>query len=153
MLTLPGDRLLYTYDYGDEWNHRLLVEQVGGPVETVRCTGGRGAAPPEDSGGIWDWDAGAAPPFDRAAAQASLALWELEQALPPEIAQLLQHVALLPAEAVVRDLVEAADLEGPVDVDETTAADAPASVRLVAAPGRRRAPAHRRGLAAARSRY
>ena len=90
----------------------------------AQCTGGRGAAPPEDSGGIWDWDASAAPPFDLVEAQASLALWELERALPPEIAQLLQHVALSPAEAVVRDLVEAADLNGPVDVDETTAADA-----------------------------
>ena len=33
-------------------------------------------------------------------------------------------MALQPAETVVRDLVEAADLEGPFDVDETTAADA-----------------------------
>lgn len=37
VLAQPGDRLLYTYDYGYgygyEWNHRLVVEQVGGPVE------------------------------------------------------------------------------------------------------------------------
>ncbi len=124
VLAQPGDRLLYTYDYGDEWNHRLVVEAVGEPMTTVQCTGGRGAAPPEDSGGIWDWDAAAAPPFDLPEAQAALALWEVEGALPPEIAQLLQHVALQPAEAVVRDLVEAADLDGPVDVDEITAGDA-----------------------------
>ncbi len=124
VLAEPGDSLLYTYDYGDEWNHRLVVEQVGEPVNALRCTGGRGAAPPEDSGGIWDWDAAAAPPFDLAQAQAALVLWELERALPPEIAQLLPHVALLPAEAAVRDLVEAAELDGPVEVDETTAADA-----------------------------
>jgi hypothetical protein len=124
VLTRQGDHLLYTYDYGDEWNHRLVVEAVGEPVTAVQCTGGRGAAPPEDSGGIWDWDAGAAPPFDLAEAQAALALWEVERALPPEIAQLLRHVALLPAEAVVRDLVDAADLNGPADVDQTTAADA-----------------------------
>jgi hypothetical protein len=85
VLAQPGDRLLYTYDYGDEGNHRLVVEQVGEPVEAPRCTGGRGAAPPEDSGGIGDWDAGAAPPFDLAEAQAALALWEVERALPPEI--------------------------------------------------------------------
>lgn len=54
VLTQPGDHLLYTYDYGDEWNHRLVVEQIRGPVEAVQCTDGRGAAPPEDSGGIWD---------------------------------------------------------------------------------------------------
>jgi hypothetical protein len=124
VLTRPGDHLLYTYDYGDEWNHRLVVEAVGEPMTTVQCTGGRGAAPPEDSGGIWDWDAAAAPPFALAEAHVVLALWEVERALPPEIAQLLQHVALLPAEAVVRDLVEAADLDGPIDVDETAAAQA-----------------------------
>ncbi len=124
VLTKPGDSLLYTYDYGDEWNHRLVVEQVGEPVESVRCTGGRGAAPPEDSGGIWDWDAGAAPPFQLAEAQAALAVWDVERALPPEIAQLLRHVTLLPAETAVRDLVEAAELDGPFGVDETTAADA-----------------------------
>jgi hypothetical protein len=124
VLAHPGDRLLYTYDYGDEWNHRLVVEAVGEPMTTVQCTDGRGAAPPEDSGGIWAWDAAAAPPFDVPEAQAALALWEVERALPPEIAQLLQHVARQPAEAVVRGLVEAADLNGPVDVDEITAGDA-----------------------------
>jgi hypothetical protein len=124
VLTQPGDRLLYTYDYGDEWNHRLVAEQVGGPLDSVRCVGGRGAAPPEDSGGIWEWDADAAPPFELGTAQAALALWELERPVPPEIAQLLCHVDLLPAQTLVRDLVEAADLDGPVDVDEITARDA-----------------------------
>ncbi|MDP9435479.1 MAG: plasmid pRiA4b ORF-3 family protein [Actinomycetota bacterium] len=123
VLAEPGDSLLYTYDYGDEWKHRLVLEQVGEPVDAVLCTDGRGAAPPEDSGGIWDWDADAAPPFDLAEAQAGLALWEVERDLPPEISQLLRHVALLPAEHVVRGLGEAADLDGTVTVDETTAED------------------------------
>jgi hypothetical protein len=43
-------------------------------VESVQCTDGRGAAPLEESSGIGLWDAGAAPPFDPAAAQTSLAL-------------------------------------------------------------------------------
>jgi hypothetical protein len=124
VLADPGDWVLYTYDYGDEWNHRLVVEQIGGPVDAVVCTDGRGAAPPEGSGGIWDWDAGAAPPFDLSEAQAGVTLWDVERALPPEISQLLRHVALLPAEQIVRDLVEAADLDSPVAVDETTAGDA-----------------------------
>ena len=80
VLAQPGDRLLYTYDYDEEWNHRVVVEQVGEVVDAVRCTGGRGAAPPEDSGGICDWDADEAPPFDLAEAQVALALWELERA-------------------------------------------------------------------------
>ena len=124
VLAEPGDRLLYTYDYGDQWDHLLVVEQVGATVDGVRCTDGRRAAPPEDSGGVWDWDADAAPPFELADAQAALALWDVERALPPEIAQLLRHVELLPAERVVRDLLEAADLDGPVDVDDLMAAEA-----------------------------
>jgi hypothetical protein len=119
-----GDRLLYTYDYGDEWKHRLVVEQIGEPVAGVRCTGGHGAAPPEDSGGIWDWDADAAPPFDVAEAQAALALWGVERVLPPQIAQLLRQVELLPAEEVLRNLIDLADLDGPVEVDTATAAEA-----------------------------
>lgn len=42
----------------------------------------------------------------------------------PATAQLLRHMALLPAEAVIGDLVEAADLDGPIDVEQTAAADA-----------------------------
>jgi hypothetical protein len=46
VLTRQGDHLLYTYDYGDEWNHRLVVEAVGEPVTAVQCTGGRGGVSP-----------------------------------------------------------------------------------------------------------
>jgi hypothetical protein len=48
----------YTYDFGDDWEHDILVEKVLDRDETVsypRCTGGRRAAPPEDSGGIWGY--------------------------------------------------------------------------------------------------
>lgn len=121
VLAGPGDRLFYTYDFGDSWNHRLVVESVGEPVEQVRCTGGRGAAPPEDSGGMWDWDASAAPPFDVAAAQAALERLELDGSVPPAIAELLELLALQPQEAVLRSLLHDADLDGPVQVDETTA--------------------------------
>jgi Plasmid pRiA4b ORF-3-like protein len=51
-------KLRYTYDFGDDWEHDILVEKVLVPDRTAaypRCTGGRRAAPPEDCGGIWGY--------------------------------------------------------------------------------------------------
>ena len=45
----------YTYDFGDDWDHDILVENMLDHHETgayPRCTGGRRAAPPDDAGGI-----------------------------------------------------------------------------------------------------
>jgi hypothetical protein len=53
VVTAEGDRLWYEYDFGDGWDHVLLVEAVlDEPPATVRCTDGRLACPPEDCGGI-----------------------------------------------------------------------------------------------------
>lgn len=52
---LVKSKLRYTYDFGDDWEHDILVEKVldrAGTVSLPRCTGGRRAAPPEDCGGI-----------------------------------------------------------------------------------------------------
>ena len=52
------DKLLYTYDFGDDWEHEILVEKVTPADPTVqypRCTGGRRAAPPDDCGGLWGY--------------------------------------------------------------------------------------------------
>ncbi|MGH9068307.1 MAG: plasmid pRiA4b ORF-3 family protein [Acidimicrobiales bacterium] len=49
-----GERFVYDYDFSDDWRHDLRVEQILA-VEVARtyprCTGGRRAGPPEDSGG------------------------------------------------------------------------------------------------------
>lgn len=50
-------KIRYIYDFGDDWEHEILVEKVldGNPGVPALpwCTGGRRAAPPEDCGGIW----------------------------------------------------------------------------------------------------
>lgn len=53
-----GGAFHYTYDFGDDWRHKVNVEKAG-PVEpgtTVPdCIGGRRACPPEDCGGPWGY--------------------------------------------------------------------------------------------------
>jgi hypothetical protein len=53
----PGARLRYTYDFGDSWEHDLLVEDVLAPdgVAHAVCLTGRRAGPPEDCGGVWGY--------------------------------------------------------------------------------------------------
>jgi hypothetical protein len=54
----PKSKTRYTYDFGDNWEHDILLEKVleaGEAARNPRCTGGRRAAPPEDCGGIWGY--------------------------------------------------------------------------------------------------
>jgi Plasmid pRiA4b ORF-3-like protein len=59
LLPREGGRARYTYDFGDDWEHEILLEQrlaaepnVAYPV----CVAGAGACPPEDCGGAWGYE-------------------------------------------------------------------------------------------------
>jgi hypothetical protein len=53
VLLRDGDSLIYTYDFGDNWRHKVLLEKMlpaganSGPI----CVDGRRRRPPEDVGG------------------------------------------------------------------------------------------------------
>ncbi|HEX5540765.1 MAG TPA: plasmid pRiA4b ORF-3 family protein [Micromonospora sp.] len=51
-------KIRYLYDFGDNWEHEIVVEKVldrDKAASYPRCTGGRRAGPPEDCGGVWGY--------------------------------------------------------------------------------------------------
>jgi len=52
-----GSRFVYTYDFGDNWEHDVIVEEIARGIAPVapRCIDGRNACPPEDSGGVFGY--------------------------------------------------------------------------------------------------
>jgi Plasmid pRiA4b ORF-3-like protein len=55
ILKKPEQKMVYEYDFGDGWEHEILLEQVLPPDSAVRyprCLGGARACPPEDCGGV-----------------------------------------------------------------------------------------------------
>jgi hypothetical protein len=49
----PGHRIRYDYDFGDGWEHEILLEKVlPEKVDRVSCLKGKRACPPEDVGGV-----------------------------------------------------------------------------------------------------
>jgi hypothetical protein len=53
-----GSVVHYVYDFGDNWQHKIVVEKVLAAETGVSypvCVGGRRACPPEDCGGVWGY--------------------------------------------------------------------------------------------------
>lgn len=59
-IALMGEntKIVYRYDFGDEWVHTVKIEKVIPAVKGVyypRCVAGKRACPPEDSGGAYGY--------------------------------------------------------------------------------------------------
>jgi Plasmid pRiA4b ORF-3-like protein len=57
-LTDIGARFRYTYDFGDNWEHEILVEDLLDPDHGTHypiLVAAKGACPPEDCGGVWGY--------------------------------------------------------------------------------------------------
>ena len=55
VLAKTGDDIIYTYDLGDGWEHRVVLEKRLAPAPAAdypHCVAGRLACPPEDCGGV-----------------------------------------------------------------------------------------------------
>ncbi len=55
-LQTPKQKMHYEYDFGDSWQHTVLLEKVGEErILAPQFLKGKGACPPEDCGGIWGY--------------------------------------------------------------------------------------------------
>lgn len=58
LLKKENDFLIYEYDFGDGWEHKITLEKIM-PFEPDAvlplCIKAKGACPPEDVGGIWGY--------------------------------------------------------------------------------------------------
>lgn len=55
----PKNKIQYEYDFGDSWEHELLLEKILPGEEGSLfpfCLKGARACPPEDSGGVWGYE-------------------------------------------------------------------------------------------------
>lgn len=59
VLMRPGDKLSYEYDFGDCWRHTIKLEAAlprANTEPTARCVAGHGDGPPEECGGVYDFE-------------------------------------------------------------------------------------------------
>jgi len=53
-----GDKFLYTYDFGDDWQMEITVKAIvpkKSEQKKVSCVSGKRNGPPEDCGGVWGY--------------------------------------------------------------------------------------------------
>jgi len=58
VLRAEKDAMTYEYDFGDGWEHKIILEKVLRNAEddvAPSCIAGARACPPEDCGGIWGY--------------------------------------------------------------------------------------------------
>ena len=57
LVASEGAKFVYQYDFGDDWEHVLVVEKILADQKTDHpvCLAGARACPPEDCGGIWGY--------------------------------------------------------------------------------------------------
>jgi len=58
VLKAEKDAMIYEYDFGDGWHHKVILEKIlGGAVDGAApsCAAGARACPPEDCGGVWGY--------------------------------------------------------------------------------------------------
>jgi hypothetical protein len=52
VFTLGGQCFYYVYDFGDDWVHKIKLQEMDtGQAKRADCIAGKGACPPEDCGG------------------------------------------------------------------------------------------------------
>ena len=52
-----GDKCVYTYDFGDSWEHDVVLESVENDSRSEpECISGKGLCPPENCGGIYGYE-------------------------------------------------------------------------------------------------
>ncbi|HRI29488.1 MAG TPA: plasmid pRiA4b ORF-3 family protein, partial [Chitinophagales bacterium] len=58
LLKAKKDKMMYEYDFGDEWQHEILLEEILPVDDAITypiCIDGKRRCPPEDCGGIWGY--------------------------------------------------------------------------------------------------
>ena len=58
LLKREKEKIVYEYDFGDGWEHDVLLEKILPGDEKLKspiCLAGKMACPPEDCGGVWGY--------------------------------------------------------------------------------------------------
>jgi hypothetical protein len=59
LLKEEKDSLIYEYDFGDSWEHKIILEKklpYDKSLKVPSCIKGKRACPPEDCGGVWGYE-------------------------------------------------------------------------------------------------